>query len=329
MSQQKVVVTDFLDEPFDVERQILGDVARVVGLNAVRETDLDERLEDADAIMMYHVVAIRRPTIERLKHCKLIVRCGVGYDNIDTIAAREHGITVANVPDYGSEEVADSAIGMMLALTRGIHFFNQRLQQPGPWTYTTVGPLHRLRGRTLGVIGIGRIGAAAALRGKALGLNVIFYDPYVVDGTDKALGVERVEELDELLTRSDIVSLHCPLTEQTRHIVDAAAIARMKRGAYLVNTARGSVVDTSAVLPAIESGHLAGVALDVLEVEPPSDDDPLLVAWRDPSHPANQRLIINPHSAFYSEQGLGDMRIKGSRNCLRALRGETIRNVVN
>jgi C-terminal binding protein len=330
MSLPQVVVTDFLCEPLDLERQVLGGAAEVVGLDAESEEELHGRIEDAAAIMVYHVIAIRRKTIERLRKCRLIVRCGVGYDNIDALAARERGIAVANVPDYGSEEVADSAIGMLLSLMRGIHFFNQRhVRGPAPWTYTTVRPLHRLRGQTLGIVGIGRIGTAAALRGKALGFHVVFYDPLVADGRDKALGIERVESLDELLARSNVVSLHCPLTEQTRHLINARTIARMKPGSYLVNTARGSVVDTTAVIPAIEGGQLAGVALDVLEVEPPRDDDPLIQAWRDPGHPAHERLIINPHSAFYSEEGLTDMRVKGSQNCLRVLRGEPARNVVN
>ncbi len=330
MPRPRVVVTDFITEPLTLEREVFGDAAEVIALEARSEAELDERLDEADAVMLYHFITLGRETIARLQKCRLIVRCGVGVDNVDLAAARERGVPVANVPDYGSEEVADSAIGMLLSLTRGIHLFNQRmLRRAGDWIYSQARPLHRLRGRTLGLVGVGRIGTATALRGKALGLNVLFYDPFVPDGYDKAIGVPRVESLEELLGRSDIVSLHCPLTEQTRHLMNPSTVSQMKRGAYLVNTARGGVVDPAAVLKGLESGHLAGVALDVLETEPPRNDDPLIVAWRDPRHPAHDRLILNPHSAFYSEEGLDDMRIKGSRNCLRVLRGEPPRNVVN
>jgi D-3-phosphoglycerate dehydrogenase/C-terminal binding protein len=186
-----------------------------------------------------------------------------------------------------------------------------------------------LRGETLGIVGLGRIGTAMALRGKAVGMNVIFVDPYIPDGRDKAIGVQRVETLEELMGQSYVVSLHCPLTNQSRGMIDAAAIDCMPQGGYLVNTARGAIVDSLAVLKAIESGRLAGTGLDVLPVEPPAEDDPLINAWRDPSHPAHTRLIVTPHAAFYSEQGLADIRIKTALACRRALLGEPQRNVVN
>ena len=325
----RVVIADFITE-LKPEREILGDVADLVALDAATEGDLRGQIEDADAVMMYHNIAITRDTIARLKHCKLIVRCGVGYDNVDWRFARERGIPVANVPDYGTEEVADSAIGLMLSLTRAINFLNNRLQRnSGPWMYTQAAPVLRLRGRVFGIIGLGRIGSAAAVRAKALGMDVAFYDPLKPDGYDKALGVRRVEKLEALLRQSFVVSVHCPLTEETRHIMDARTIALMADGSYLVNTARGATVDATAVPAAIRSGKLAGAAIDVLPQEPPPDDHPLLVAWRDPADPCHDRVILNPHTAFYSEEGLLDMRVKGSQACRRALLGEALRNVVN
>jgi D-3-phosphoglycerate dehydrogenase/C-terminal binding protein len=180
-----------------------------------------------------------------------------------------------------------------------------------------------------GIIGIGRIGTASALRAKALGMDVLFYDPYVPDGRDKSLGVRRAETLEELLTASHVISPHCPLTDETYHMIDAAAIAKMKRGSLLVNTSRGGVVDVAAIPEAIASGQLVGAAIDVLEIEPPPDDHPLLVAWRDPTHPAYHRLIVNPHAAFYCEEGMLEMRAKGSESCRRALLGLPLRNIVN
>ena len=187
----------------------------------------------------------------------------------------------------------------------------------------------RLRGRVFGIIGLGRIGTAVALRAKALGMDVVFYDPYVPDGRDKSLGVRRVETLEELLAASHGLSPHCPLTSETHHMIRAETIARMKPGSFLVNTSRGGVVDTAAIPDAIASGQLAGAGIDVLEQEPPADDHPLLVAWRDPAHPAHHRLIVNPHAAFYSEEGMQDMRIKGSEACRRALLGLPLRHVVH
>jgi phosphoglycerate dehydrogenase-like enzyme len=326
----RVVITDFITDDLAPERQVLGELAELVALDASSEQDLNGRVEDAAALMLYHNIEITRGTIERLRNCKLIVRCGVGYDNVDRVFARTRGIAVANVPDYGTEEVADSAIGLMLALTRGIHFLNS-LYRGGAhgWTFRSAVPVHRLRGRVFGVIGLGRIGTAVALRAKVLGMDVVFYDPYKPDGYDKALGVRRVETLDELLRQAYVVSVHTPLTPETHGIINSQTIARMPRGSFLVNTARGAVVDTSAIPPAIASGQLTGAGIDVLAVEPPPADDPLLRAWRDPSHPAYHRVIINPHSAFYAEEGFLDMRLKGAEAVRSALLGRPLRNVVN
>jgi C-terminal binding protein len=326
----KVMVADFIVESLDHERRVLGDVAEPIALLARSEEDLVGRVEDADALMLYHTIALTERSIGRLRRCKLIVRCGVGFDNVDVAAARRHGIPVANVPDYGTEEVADMAIGLALALTRGIHLLSGRLRERrGEWTFAHARPRHRLRGRGFGVVGLGRIGTAAALRAKALGMDVIFFDPYVPDGRDRALGIRRVESLAELLAQAHVVSLHCPLTQETRHLINEHTLARMPADAYLVNTARGGVVDPSAVLAALTAGRIAGAALDVLEHEPPAEDFPLVAAWRDPQHPAHDRLILTPHAAFYSEEGLLDMRLKGAENCRRVLLGQPPRNVVN
>jgi D-3-phosphoglycerate dehydrogenase/C-terminal binding protein len=325
-----VVVTDFIRDDLEPERRILGDIAEISAFGAKVEDELTGRIEDVDAIILFHELLLTRRTLERLRQCKLIVRGGVGVDNVDHAFARTVGIPVGNVPDYGSEEVADTALAMALSLARGVHYMNSRLRaMEGPWAYLQVVPLARLRGSTFGVVGLGRIGTAAALRAKALGMDVIFYDPYKPDGYDKALGIRRVETLEELLAGSLVVSIHCPLTDETRHMIDAQAIARMPKGSYLVNTARGAVLDTKAVPPAIASGHLAGAGIDVYEHEPPTAEDPLLAAWRNPDHPAHHRLILNPHAAFYSESGLLDMRLKAAEACRRALLRLPLRNIVN
>lgn len=326
----KVIITDFLTDDLSPEREIFGDLADVVALNAFSEDDLVGRIENADAVLLYHYVVLSEKTIDRLSQCRIIVRCGVGYDNVDGEFARTKGIPVANVPDYGTADVADSAIGMMLSLTRGIHFLNSRLRRrEGKWTHDQAAPLYRLHGRTFGIVGMGRIGTATALRAKALGMDVVYYDPYAPQGRDKSLGIRCAETLEELLKQSFVVSPHCYLSPETKHIINKDTIAQMPKGSYLVNTSRGGVVDVIAVMDALSNGHLAGAAIDVLETEPPPDTHRLIEAWRNPSHPAHDRLILNPHSAFYCEEGLMDMRVNGARNVRRVLEGKEPYNVVN
>ena len=283
----KIVITDFINDDLATEREALAGLATVEAFDAHHEDEFIGRIEDAAAIMMYHNIRLTRRTIERLKKCRLIVRCGVGFDNVDAAFARDRGIAVANVPDYGTEEVADSAIGMMLTLARGIQQFNTRLRDlPDPWMYHVFAPIHRLRGRTFAIVGLGRIGIATALRAKAVGMDVAFYDPYRQDGFDKALGIRRVESIEALFLQAFVLSLHCPLTYETRSLVNAKTLELLPRGAFIVNTARGGVVDTAAIATALASGQLAGAGIDVLPQEPPAAADPLLVAWRDRNHPA-------------------------------------------
>jgi C-terminal binding protein len=327
--QFKVVITDFISDGLTIEKGILDGKAELIALDASSEEDLKGKIEDADAIIMYHTIKLTSNTIDRLRQCKLIVRAGVGIDNVDHRHARTRGIPVSNIPDYGSEEVADTAIGMMVALTRGIAFLNSRLRDgEGAWSYTQVEPLSRLRGAPIGIVGLGRIGTATALRAKAIGMDVLFYDPFKPDGFDKALGIRRTESFENLLEQVKVLSLHCPLTPETFHLINAGTIGKLPMGAFLVNTARGGVVDTSAIPDAIKSGRLRGAAFDVLEHEPPLDD--LLVeAWKNRKHPAYHSVLINPHAAFYSTEGLHEIRVKGAKACMRALTGGEVRNVVN
>lgn len=329
-ARPRIYITDFLKGDLAVEKAILGDLADVVALGAETEAQLPGHIEDATCLMVYHFLQVSAGTLERLEHCKLIVRCGVGIDNVDCAAARRLGIAVCNIPDYGTEEVADTAIGLTLALARGIHFLNSRLRSSrGEWTYAQAVPLHRLRGQTFGILGMGRIGTATAHRARALGMNPVFYDPYVADGWERAHGVRRAESLAELLAQSHVLSLHCPATAETRGVIGAAQLAALPRGALLINTARGALLDTRAIPPAIRSGQLSGAGIDVLPEEPPAPDDPLIAAWRDPHDPCHERVILGPHAAFYCEEGLVDIRTKAALACRRALLGQPLRNVVN
>lgn len=223
-------------------------MAEALALNATSEEQLIGKVEDADFIILYHLLTLSKKTISRLKKCKLIVRAGVGIDNVDHQFAHTVGIPVVNIPDYGSEDVADTAMGMMLSLMRGIHFLNSRLQLSlGEWSYTQIQPLARLRDCPIGIVGLGRIGTAMALRAKALGMAVYFYDPYKPNGYDKALGIRKVETLQKFMKECKIVTLHCPLTEETHHLINASTLEYLSEGSYLINTARGAVVDTRII----------------------------------------------------------------------------------
>ncbi len=242
----------------------------------------------------------------------------MGFNNVDIEAAGRRGIAVCNVPDYGTEEVADHAILLLLAVARHLRAQDDSIRAGG-WDYLVGRDTPRLRGRTLGLVGCGRIGSATALRAKAFGLDVAFYDPHVPSGLDKALGIRREFRLDDLLARSDFVSLHTYLDEGSAHLIDARALALMKPGSILINTSRGGVVDQAAVLDALDSGRLLGAGLDVFEREPLDDD-------RLRAHP---RVVLTPHSAFYSVEGFAELRTKAAEEVRRALRGDPVRNLVN
>jgi phosphoglycerate dehydrogenase-like enzyme len=312
-----VVVTDAVAES-GAETKVLDDVADLKLLLTDDESVVAEGAADADVLLVFHTIKIGERTLARLARCKGIVRCGVGYDNVDIHAAGARGIVVCNVPDYGAEEVADHALMLLLAAARRLLPAHQALRD-GTWDTTLVFGAPRLRGQTLGLVGCGRIGTALALRAKALGMRVVAYDPYRPDGLDKALGIERAGSLEELLPQAHFLSLHCPLTRETRHLLNERTLALLPRGAYVVNTARGPCVDLPALARALDAGRVAAAGLDVFEREPLDDE-------RIRRHP---RVVLTPHAAFYSAEGWIEMRTKGAQEGRRLLLGEAVRNPVN
>ncbi len=313
-----VLIADFLAEA-SIESAVLGDIATLVMARATDESELIDHLSHADAIMLFHDIAlVGESSFARTPRLRCVVRAGVGFNNIDLEAATRHNVIVCNVPDYGTEEVADHAIMFLLALVRRLTPSLEAIRS-GTWDYKTALGAPRLRGKTFGVVGCGRIGTAAALRAKAFGLDVVFFDPFVPQGTDKALGIRRVHQLHELLEQSHFVSIHCYLDRTTRHMFNAAAFARMRPGAFLINPARGPIVDENALLTALDSGHLTAAALDVVEREPLDVD-------RLRQHP---RIMLTPHTAFYSVEGYVELRTKTAQEVRRILLGEPPRNPVN
>ncbi|SPE51201.1 D-isomer specific 2-hydroxyacid dehydrogenase NAD-binding [Verrucomicrobia bacterium] len=319
----KITIVDWALSPLSdgrasVEREVIGDLARVQCCQCSTDQDFDAGLLDSMALIVWHNTPITDSTIAKLKNCRVIVRNGVGFDSVDVVAARAHGIPVCNVPDYGTEEVADHAIALALALCRQLFPLDAEAKKLG-WRIRVEPKLRRLRELVFGVVGLGRIGTAAALRAKSLGFKVCFYDPYVVSGSDKAVGVERVRTLEELLRKADVLSLHCPLNDETRHLLAEKELALLKPSAFVVNTARGAVIKKLAILAALREGRLAGAGLDVIE------DEPLETA----EEAATPNLIVTCHAAFCSVESKIELRRTSARIALAAVRGDPLENVVN
>jgi D-3-phosphoglycerate dehydrogenase len=302
----------------DVESQVLRAIdAQIIHTGELTSPDALAAVKEADALM----VALEKVTAEiiaTMRRCKVISRAGTGLDSIDIAAATAHNIWVAYVPDYSIDEVSTHAIALLLAQARGLTPLVQATRS-GQWNNQLSGPLYRLKGKTLGVVGFGRIGQAAAEKGKGLGLQVIVHDPYLDQAAVARIGVEAVD-LETLARQSDFISLHTPLNDATRHFVNADFLRLMKPTAYLINAARGPLIDEDALLQAVRSGQIAGAALDVLTVEPPPPDYPLL---------HEERILITPHSAWYSEEAKIDLRTRCAEEVVRVLSGQTPRSPVN
>jgi D-3-phosphoglycerate dehydrogenase len=320
------------DDDGAVEREIIGDQLDFqVAVWRDQASLNSELLRRADGLLVWHQIALDAASIRRLEKCRIIVRAGVGFNNIDIAAAASRGIPVCNTPDYGTAEVADHAIALLLALERGLIPF-ERAMQADPvagFDYRAFTDGRRLTGRTFAIVGLGRIGTAAALRAKAFGMRVVAFDPYLPRGQEIALGVERVDTLDALLARADILTLHAPLTAETENLLNADSLGKLKPGATILNTARGGLIDLDALFAAMKSGRVRSAGLDVFPVEPPWPVPPLL---RD--HAAREpwlagRLVISPHAAWSSVESRRDARSKSTETMLAfLLRGE-LRNCVN
>jgi D-3-phosphoglycerate dehydrogenase len=312
-----VKLTDQVFPSLDVERSILAGIgASLEVLPDPAPETIREQAARADAVLTTYA-PIDRETIGALERCRIISRYGIGVDNIDLEAARERGITVTNVPDYCVEEVADHVMALLLAAARKVVLASSVVRSGG-WGIGELVPVHRLRGRKLGLIGFGHIGAKVARRAAAFGLEVGAYDPYVPAERLEADGVRAAGSLEALLSGSDFVSVHVPLLESTRGLVDEAAVAQMKPGAVLINTARGPIVSTEAVIGALRDGRLAAACLDVFASEPPDAG-----ALADVPN-----LIATPHSAFYSEEAIQESQTRAAQAIVDVLSGREPRNRV-
>ena len=327
---QTMLFPDSRSDVLDLEKKVFADDTELLNPRKSSFDAIDLKAwENCDGIVVARI-QMNSGVIPHLKKCRIIVRNGVGYDNVDLELAGKAGIAVCNVPDYGTTEVADSAIAMMLTFARGTAIYDTVLRQdPSAWTHTHNVTSRRLRGATYGVIGMGRIGTASALRARAFGMNVIFYDPNLSIGSELSFGFTRAKNLEDLLSVADVISIHAPLNKETDRMINAKTVAQIKPGAYVISTARGPICDTGALLEGLKSNRLLAVGLDVLPTEPATMDDPLVKAWRANEPWIRGRALIGPHSGFYSPDSLVDLRTKAAETARLYLKDNQLINCVN
>ena len=317
MAQTLVAVSDSVFPNLDLARGVVSRVGAELRMaSQPTPEEIIKVARDADALLVTYA-KITAEMIGQMKRCRIISRFGIGVDNVDIAAATASGIVVTKVPDYCIDEVSDHAMALLLAVVRKIPYSN-KLVQAGDWRMPAVVPIARLRGRTLGLVGFGRIPQLVAPKAQSFGINVITYDPYVAKDVLAKANVKHVE-FEELLKTSDYVSLHCPLMPETKHLMNAKTFAMMKPGSYIVNTGRGPLIDEAALAAALDKNQLAGAALDVVEKEPPTDS-PIL---------GRDNVILTPHTAFYSEEALLELQVKAAQEVVRVLSGEAAKNPVN
>lgn len=309
-------------EDMTLEKKIFeGLDATLLAVPDLHSPESREIMRQAD-VLIVTLHKVTADVLDAMPNCKLISRVGVGIDSIDVSAATARGIWVANVPDYGVDEVATHAITLALTQLRGVHAL-VNVTRNGGWDSRSMRPIQRLTRLTLGVVGFGRIGRAAGKKGAGVGMRVIAYDPFLSDDAIRAAGAEPAT-LDTLFREADVITLHLPLNAETKHIVNARALKSMKPDVFLVNTSRGGLIDEAALLDALNNGEIRGAALDVLSSEPPAPDDPVLQALL-----KHEKVLVTPHVAWYSEQAQVDMRTGAAEDVARVLRGERPRTPVN
>jgi D-3-phosphoglycerate dehydrogenase / 2-oxoglutarate reductase len=312
-----VIHTDPLHSDFSAEREELAGVGAEFRVARCRtEEEVAAACKEADGLIVTYA-KVGRKALAAMPNLKIMVRTGVGYDSLDVPAATERKVMVANVPDYCISEVADHTLALLLAWWRRIGELDQQVRTEG-WG-APIKPVYRLEGKTLGVLGMGRMGQAVAARARGFDLRLLGYDPYLPDASFAALGVERVA-LDRLFSESDIVTVHSPLTDETRGIIGEKTLRLMKPTAVVVNTSRGGLINTDELAAAIRQGQIAGAALDVLETEPLPMDHPIR---------SLPRVLLTPHAAWYSEQSEPELRRRAARIVAQGLRGERPKSLLN
>jgi len=315
-----------------LEREVFGPEVRVLRRAANRLAELAaEDCAEVDGLMISRFV-VSAEDIARFPRLRCIVRMGVGYDNLAREAAAARNILICNVPDYGTTEVADHAMALVLTLRRGVIRYHDgaRRDPPMAWRPLPSGDLVRRSGvQSFGIVGLGRIGTAVALRARAFGFRVGFYDPYLARGAELALGIARRESLEALLRETDTLTVHTPLTRETKGLLGHEQLSLLKRGAVVVNTARGPIIDVDALYALLKDGHIAAAGLDVIPTEPPVEPLPVLLrAYRAREPWLEGRFVLTPHAAYFSPEAVRDTRVKAAETMRAALLTNRPRNVI-
>lgn len=321
----KVVVTDYIEENLDWEAEELnkrgGFIFRAFQLKSTSEDEIADQIGNADVVVV-NMVRMTESLLSKLPQCKLLIRHGIGYDNVDVDACTRLGIQFAYQPDYCKIDVAEHAIALILACGRKVVWGRRTLDRSsasGQWDFSDLFPIYRLEGKTVGIIGVGRIGSRVYLKLRSFGFNLVGCDPYLDEARVKELGI-RLASHEEVFRTADYVTIHTPLTPETRHMINAHTLSLMKPTAYLINTSRGLMVDHDALAEALRARRIAGAAIDVYDVEPPPPSFPLF---------GLDNVILTPHSAWASEEAGWEIRRSILDDIIAFAEGRPARCVVN
>ena len=320
----KVVVTDYIEKDLEWEAEQLekaGIDFACYQLKFKPEEEVLEKVKDADVIVV-NMVTFDESLVSKLPKCKLLIRHGIGYDNVDVAACTKHGIQFAYQPDYCKEDVAEHAIALIFACARKVVWSRKTLDESsarGDWDFSDLFPIYRMKGKTLGILGVGRIGSRVAMKLKSFGMRIIGCDPYLSDARKADVGIEFVDK-KTLFEEADFVTVHTPLNDQTQHIVNSESLGWMKKTAYVVNTSRGPMVDPTAIADAVKTGQIAGAAIDVYKVEPPPTNHALF---------GIDNVILTPHIGWASEEAGWEIRQSIVDDIMAYQAGKNARCVVN
>ena len=326
--KKKILIDRFKESDYSIERKIFGNSYKLISLGGKSLENSKKLLNKIDGVLAWHENQFNKIVINNLIKCKMIVRVGIGVNNVDLNYSKKKKIIVSNVPDYGINDVADHAMTLILMHLKKINYYSDNVKNKLSWDWGNHNNLKRIQNCTLGILGCGRIGSAVALRAKSFGIKVVFFDPYQPSGYEKTLGIQRIKNMNDFLKKLDVISIHTPLTEETNNLVNDNFLKKIKKGCILINTARGQILDKNSIYKYLYSGHLSGVGLDVYPDEPPKKDDKLYRLWKDKKN-FSHKIIFTPHNAFFNKHSYIELREKAAITIKEYLEQKIISNQVN
>jgi len=327
--KNKILIDKFRLSDLILEKKILGSKYEIITLNNEDIKNSRNILKDIDGVLAWHENNYDKKVLNDLSKCKIIVRVGVGFNNVDINYAKNKKIAVCNVPDYGINDVADHTMTLILMLLKKINMYSEKVKKKLDWSWGNHNKLKRIQECTLGILGCGRIGSSVALRAKSFGMKIVIFDPFLSPGYEKTLGVKREFGLKKFLKQLDVLSIHAPLTNITKNMVNDDFLSNMKKKSILINTARGQIVEKSSIYKFLKKGHLSGVGFDVYPDEPPSQNDKLYIAWKNNNLNFQDNIIFTPHCAFLNKQSFIELREKAAFTIKDFFEKNIILNKVN